>query len=182
MAVSRMRVPTVVSVLAGILLGFCIASLRPAPIRASAGDRVGESVVATGPVMIRFDEGTKSAIPTDALYYLDYKGGRLLATIPTYRQTTKSLRLIDAFEERDLVADFKLDLDTGPRPHFLMTTGTLGAQTEGWAPLYIFETTSNQLGIYRLQTQQTIGKPSKSRLELVEMRSLARRELANTRR
>jgi len=163
-------------------LGWLLASLRPTPIRASAGDRWGESVVATGPVMVRFDEGAKSAIPTDALYFLDYKGGRLLATIPTYRQTTKSLSLIDAFEERDLVADFKLDLDTGPRPHFLMTTGSLGAYTEGWAPLYVFETTTNRLGIYRLQTQQTAGKPSQPRFELVELRSFARGDAAKPNR
>jgi hypothetical protein len=173
MAVSQVRIPTVVAVGGGVILGWLLASLRPTPIRASAGDRSGESVVATGPVMVRFDEGTKSAIPTDALYFLDYEGGRLLATIPTYRQTTKSVSLINAFEERDLVADFKVDLDTGPRPRFLMTTGSLGPYTEGWAPLYIIETTTNQLGIYRLQTQQTAGKPSKSRFELVELRSLA---------
>jgi len=161
-------------------MGSLLASLRPTPIRASAGDRFDGSVVATGPVMVRFDEGTKSAIPTDALYYLDYEGGRLLATIPTYRQTTKSLSLIDAFDERDLVADFKVDLDTGPRPRFMMTTGSLGAYTGGWAPLYVFETTTKQLGIYRLQTQQTAGKPSKSRFELVEMRSLARGDVTNS--
>jgi len=182
MAVSQVRVPTVVAVVGGVILGWLLASLRPTPIRASAGDRWGESVVATGPVMVRFDEGAKSAIPTDALYFLDYKGGRLLATIPTYRQTTKSLSLIDAFEERDLVADFKLDLDTGPRPHFLMTTGSLGAYTEGWAPLYVFETTTNRLGIYRLQTQQTAGKPSQPRFELVELRSFARGDAAKPNR
>ncbi len=172
MALFQMRIPTVVAVAGGVILGLLLGSLRPAPIRASAGDRYKESVVATGPVMVRFDEGTKSAIPTDALYFLDYKGGRLLATIPTYRQTNRSLSLIDAFEERNLVADFKLDLDTGPSPRFLMTTGSLGAYTEGWAPLYVFETTTNQVGIYRLQTQQSVGKSVKSRFELVDLRSL----------
>ncbi len=182
MALSQMRVPTVVAVAGGVVLGVLLASLRPAPMRASAGDRSGDSVVATGPVMVRFDEGTKSAIPTDALYFLDYKGGRLMATIPSYRQTTKSLSLIDAFEERNLVADFKLDLDTGPRPHFLMTTGSLGAYTEGWAPLYVIETTTKQVGIYRLQTQQTVGKSAKSRFELVELRALARGDVTNSSR
>jgi hypothetical protein len=172
MAVSQLRVPTVVAVVGGMILGCVLANLRPTPIRASAGDRYRESVIATGPVMVRYDEVTKAAIPTDALYFLDYEGGRLLATVPTYRQTAKSLSLIDGFEERDLVADFKVDLDTGPRPRFLMTTGSLGAYTEGWAPLFVFETTTNQLAIYRLQTQQTLGKPSKSRFELVELRSL----------
>ncbi len=177
MALSQMRVPTVVAVAGGVILGLLLASLRPTPMRASAGDRFKNSVVATGPVMVRFDEGTKSAIPTDALYFLDYKSGRLMATIPTYRQTNRSLSLIDGFEERDLVADFKLDLDTGPSPEFLMTTGSLGAYTEGWAPLYVFETTTKQVGIYRLQTQQTVGKSAKSRFELVDLRSLPRGEV-----
>jgi hypothetical protein len=174
MAVPQIRMPTVLTVLCGVVLGWTLAGIRPTPLRASAGDRWGDSVVATGPVMIRFDEGTKSAVATDALYFLDYTGARLLATIPTYRQTTKSLNLIDGFEERDLIADFKLDLD-GPNksPHFLMTTGSLGAYTEGWAPLYVFETTTRRVGIYRLQTQQTVGKPTRPRFELVELRSFA---------
>ena len=54
-----------------------------------------------------------------------------------------------------------------------MTTGSLGAYTEGWAPLYVFETTTQRVGIYRLQTQQTVGKPSRPRFELVELRSFA---------
>jgi len=174
MAGSQTRFPTTVAAIAGVMVGWFLASIRPAPLRASGGDRAGESVVTTGPVMIRYDEATKSAIPTDAIYFLDYKGGRLMATIPSYRQTTKSLTLVDGFEERDLVADFKLDLDAGPRPHFLMTTASLGAYTEGWAPLYVFETTTNQMAIYRMQTQQTLGKRSKPRFELVELRSLAK--------
>jgi hypothetical protein len=169
MAATKLRIPVPLAVLGGVIFGGLLSSFRPLPIHAGAGDRSGESILASGPVTIRFDEGTKSAIPTDALYFLDYQGGRLLATIPTYRQTTKAMRLIDGFEERDLVADFKLDLDTGPRPRFLMTTGSLGAYTDGWAPLYVFETTTNQLGIYRLQTQQTVGKPNHARFELVEL-------------
>jgi hypothetical protein len=176
MAVTQTRMSTVVTVLCGVVFGWCLASVRPSPLRASAsgGDRLRESVVATGPVMIRFDEGVKSAVATDALYFLDYSGGRLLATIPTYRQTTKSLNLIDTFEERDLIADFGLDLDSPNPPHFLMTTGSLGAYTEGWAPLYVFETTTNRVGIYRLHTQQTVGKSARPRFELIELKSFAR--------
>jgi len=43
--------------------------------------------------------------PLDALYFLDYKGGRLLATVPTYQQTDSSTHLIEPFSERDLVSD-----------------------------------------------------------------------------
>ena len=109
---------------AGILLGWILAATRPAVLHASAGDRSGESIVTTGPVLVRYDEMTKSAIPLDAVYFLDYKGARLLATIPSYRQTGRTTHLLHGFAERDLVADFKLDLDPGADPQFLMTTGS----------------------------------------------------------
>ena len=76
------------------------------------------------------------------------------AQLPANDQSTQ---LIEPFSERDLVADFKLDLDAGPRPRFLMTTGSIGPDNAGWAPLYVFETTTSQLGVYRMQIQTTIG-------------------------
>jgi len=174
MDVPRARIPTAVVLLTGVVLGWLLASFRPVPARAGAGDRSGESILATGPVLVRFDEGAKAAIPLDALYFLDYKGGRLMATVPAFRQTGAVPHLIDTFAERDLAADFQLKLDTGPRPHFLMTTGSLGAYSAGWAPLYVFETTTSQLGIYRMQTSQTAGTISRPRFDLVELRSYAR--------
>ena len=138
----RSRIPTALALLMGVALGWALSSLRPAPLRAGAGDRSGESIVATGPVIVRYDEGAKAPIPLEAVYFLDYKGGRLLATVPTYQQSAASTQIIDTFAERDLVADFKLDLDIGPRPRFLMTTGSLGPYSAGWAPLYVFETTT----------------------------------------
>jgi hypothetical protein len=147
MDIPRSRIPTALVLLTGVCLGWLLASFRPVPARAGAGDRSGESIVATGPVLVRFDEGAKTAIPLDALYFLDYKGGRLMATVPAFRQAGAQPHLIDTFAERDLAADFQLKLDSGPRPHFLMTTGSLGTYSAGWAPLYVFETTTNQLGI-----------------------------------
>ncbi len=61
------------------------AAVRTRPLQASAGDRAGERIVATGPVMMRYDDSTKTPIALDALYFLDHQGGRLLATVPTYR-------------------------------------------------------------------------------------------------
>jgi hypothetical protein len=157
-----------------VALGWGLSGLRPTSLLAGAGDHAGESIVATGPVLVRYDEATKAPIPLDAVYFLDYKAGRLLATIPTYQQSTSSTHIIDNFVERDLVADFKLDLDSGPRPRFLMTTGSLGPYTSGWAPLYVFETTTSQMGIFRIQLQQSTAKSSRPRFELVELRSYAR--------
>ena len=57
-----------------------------------------------------------------------------------------------------------------------MTTGALGPYSAGWAPLYVFETTTNQVGIYRVQVQQTVGTAPTTRpqFDLVELRSFAK--------
>jgi hypothetical protein len=172
--VTRSRIPTALALIVGILMGWALASFQPMRLNASAGDRAGESIVATGPVLVRFDETAKGPIALDAVYFLDYKGGRLLATVPSYRQTTTSTHLIEPFNERDLIADFKLDLDAGPRPRFLMTTGSIGPDNAGWAPLYVFETTTSQLAVYRMLMHTTIGTETRPRFELLETRSYAK--------
>lgn len=181
----RSRVPAAFALLVGVFLGWGLSSFRPIPLRASAGDRSGEAIVATGPVHMEFDETVKASIPLEALYFLDYKGGRLLGTVPSFRQTAVATELIDTFAERDLVADFKLDLDIGPRPHFLMTTGTLGAYSAGWAPLYVFETTSSQFAVYRMQLPQTmgttLGRVAQAKFDLIELRSYAKAGTPNPR-
>jgi hypothetical protein len=180
MALLCSRIPSVVHLFVGLILGWGLANIRPAQIRASGGDRSGDSILTTGPVLIRYDEGSKVQIPLEAVYLLDYKSGRLLGTVPSLHATVGTSRYLGAFAERDLVADFKVDLDKGPRPHFVMTTGALGSYSAGWAPLYVFETTSSQLAIYRI-IQQTVGTTSSTRLELVEKRSLAGGETAGQR-
>ena len=54
-----------------------------------------------------------------------------------------------------------------------MTTGSLGSYSAGWAPLYVIESTSNQVAVYRIQ-QQTVGTTASTRLELLELKSLAK--------
>ena len=114
------RLPGYFILCLGLFLGWGLAHIRPAPLRAAGGDRSGESIVATGPVMVKYDEGNKVQIPLEALYLLDYKGGRLMGTVPSIHQTVGATRTLGTFAERDLVADFKLDLDNGPKPHFLI--------------------------------------------------------------
>jgi hypothetical protein len=173
MTVARNRISTALALFLGVGLGWALAGLRPTPLLAGAGDRSGESIVATGPVIVPYDDGAKTSIPLDAVYFLDYKAGRLLATIPTYKQVASSTHIVDTFVERDLVADFKLDLDSGQRPRFLMTTGSLGPYTSGWAPLYVFETTTSQVGVFRIQFQQSGAKSSRPQFDLVELRTFS---------
>jgi hypothetical protein len=92
-------------------------------------------------------------ITNDAIYYLNYSKGLLLAAVPSSQQTSATTNVLSEFAERDLVQDFQLS--TEAHPHFLMTTGTMGAMSDGWAPLYVFETTTGQVGIYRVIPQAT---------------------------
>jgi hypothetical protein len=157
--------------LIGLAIGWVLARSPTPTLMAHGSDRAGESILTAGPIMIRYDEGTKVPISQDALYYLDYKGGRLLATIPAMQQSLGSTKMLDAFAERDLVADFKLDPDNGPKPHFLMTTGALGTYSGGWAPLYVFETATNQVAIYRIE-QVRQGQSTQAKFELLELRTV----------
>jgi hypothetical protein len=174
MAIGQSRVSTGVALAAGVVLGWLLAGVpRPLPKAYALGaDRWGDSIVASGPVSVRYDERLRAPLKQDAIYYLDYRGGRLLGTIPSYQQSGATVKLIDTFAERDLVADFKLDVDTGPKPHFVMTTCEIGAYSMGWAPLFVFETESRQVATYRIQ-QQSVGTSSKPVFELVDVRTIA---------
>jgi hypothetical protein len=175
MSLKRPPVSTGLVLAVGVLLGWLLASFPRSLPKAYAlgGDRWGDRIVASGPVGIRYDERLRAPLKQDALYYLDYRAGRLLAAIPSYHQQAGDpVKLIDAFAERDLVADFKLDTETGPKPHFLMTTCEIGAYSMGWAPLFVFETESNQVATYRVQ-QQSVGTSSKPVFELVDLRTIA---------
>ncbi len=171
---SRSPIQIALALGAGVLLGWAGSGFRAKPMLASSIDRAGECIVATGPVLMQYDDTTKAPIPLEALYFLDYKGGRLLATIPSYRMAGTGMELIDGFVERDLAADFKLDLDGGARPRFLMTTGSLGRYSSGWAPLYVFETTTGQVAVYKAQIGQKYGESGSGRLELVQLRRYTR--------
>lgn len=169
---SRLRAPrAILLVVVGVGLGLILAGGRTSRIQAGGGDRSGESILTTGVISVQYDEGNKIQAPLEALYYLDYKSGKLLATIPTFRQTVNATTYLEPFAERDLVADFQVDLDNGPRPRFLMTTGQLGTFASGWAPLFVFETTTGRVGVYRVQ-QRSVGARNQLQFELLEMRSI----------
>jgi hypothetical protein len=166
----RRCMPTAVTLVVGLALGWGLANQRPHVARAGGSDRYGDDSLTAGPVAIQYNERYKTQATQDALYYLDWRGGRLMATVPLERQSVKGSKLIEGFVERDLRADFKIDTERGVNPHFLMTTGSLGAYGEGWSPLYVFETTTKQVAVYKLQLQ-AIGV--KSKFELLEIKSFA---------
>jgi hypothetical protein len=163
-------VPHGITLVIGLLVGWTLASIRPASLLADRGAPGGDDQITAGPISIEYNEALKSPIPRDAIYYLDYKGGRLLAAIPSPLQSGNMMRVIEGFAERDLAADFKLTPGSAT-PHFQMTTGTMGALNGAWAPLFVFETTSKQVATYKL-VPQTVGNSTKPRFDLLEVRAL----------
>ncbi|RUL89711.1 hypothetical protein [Tautonia sociabilis] len=168
----RSVVPSVACLMAGLALGWVASSYSTPRVRAGQADRSGESVVATGTVSVEFDRLSRQASQTDALYYLDYAGGRLMATIPTLRQSTAGTQVLGDFAVRDLVADFQPPRGTTPR--FLMTVGQLGlGPGGGWAPLFVIETTTGQVATYRVtQGPVRAGGVQPPVFELLELKKL----------
>lgn len=164
--------PCMVGVFAGLVLGWSAASYSTPSIRAGQGDRSGDSILATGPVLIEIDRVTKLPNTTDALYYLDYSSGRLMATVPTHRQSVGGAQVLGDFAVRDLVADFQPPRGTTPR--FVMTVGQLGlGASSGWAPLFVLETTSKTVATYRVSPGSARpGGELRPTFELLEVKKL----------
>lgn len=163
----RSWAPTGLTIVAAFVFGFASAYRPPVFALPGGNDRYGESITATGSIVVQLD-GMKNPVPLDAVYHLDYSGARLLGGVPNVKKTADVTNIVEGFAERDLVADFKLSRDTAP--HFQMTTGSLGSQASGLSLLYVFETTSKQVAIYRL-TPQSVGLTATPRFDLLQLKS-----------
>jgi hypothetical protein len=120
----------------GLLLGggaavFYFSAMGPAE---AANDRSEEYTMATGPVNL------DPKNPMDGIWLLDYKTGRLLATVVNLK-TGK----LTPWSELDLVAEFAAQ--PGQKVHFMMTTGQVAPSQ---AALYLVETTTGKVGVYTL--------------------------------
>jgi len=121
---------------AGALAGALTAILwagRPTAALANT-DRYDDYILCTGAVE------TNLRVPTDGVWMLDYRAGKLLGTVIDRNQGK-----IVGWAEVDLVSEFGL----APHKdvHFMMTTGMVA---QGQAALYIAETTSGKLGVYTM--------------------------------
>jgi hypothetical protein len=120
----------------GIVLGGIGAGLYLSPPQRAwaANDRYEDYIMCTGAVAV-----TPRA-PTDGVWLLDYRAGKLLGTLIDRTQGK-----ILGWAEVDLVTEFGLP----PRQnvHFLMTTGMI---TQGQAALYVAETTSGKFAVYSM--------------------------------
>jgi hypothetical protein len=177
----------------GVTAGWFFAGSRPAPLQASSS-RAGESISVTGPVEVQHHPVDKSQISRDGVYWLDYRAAKLFAAIPDagleavsqsgLARTLNKLdprkdqgkeggplkKVIEGIAERDLVEDF--GLQAGVEPHFLMNTASLGAYGAGEAALYVFETTTKQVAVYRARAIKK-GMDAKTVLDLVQIRAYA---------
>ena len=161
----------VLTLSAGLALGLIVSGPWSRRVGAGAGDRPGDPAVAAGAVSMQANPTTKVVFRQDALYYLDYKAGRILATVPDLRQSVAGTHVLKPFAARDLVADFRLP--PGVTPQFRMTVGELGVGGGGWSPLYVFEATTRQVAVYRAQSP-VLGPGSDGRppFDLLEIREL----------
>src|SRR5262249_26454924 len=100
----------------------------------AANDRFEDYIICTGAV------GVTPRAPTDGVWLLDYRSGKLLGTV-----IDRSVGKILGWAEVDLVTEFGIP----PRQnvHFLMTTGNI---SQGQAALYVAETTSGKLAVYTM--------------------------------
>jgi hypothetical protein len=129
---------------AGVLVGVLGAMLyfgQTKPVLA-ANDRYEDYILCTGPVAI------SPKAPTDGVWLLDYRSGKLLGTV-----IDRSQGKIVGWAEVDLTSEFGL-APRQPNVHFLMTTGTIAV---GQAALYVAETTTGKIGVYTMG-QRTDGQ------------------------
>jgi hypothetical protein len=120
----------------GLVLGvvgaaFYLLEARPAE---ASNDRFEDYILCTGPVAVA------PRAPTDGVWLLDYRAGKLLGTVIDRLQGK-----IAGWAEVDLVKEFKIQ--PKQNVHFLMTTGSIA---QGQAALYIAETSTGKMGVYTM--------------------------------
>lgn len=121
----------------GVALGIAAAALyqnwQPAA-QARPNDRFEDYVMCTGACAVN------PRAPTDGVWLLDYRSGKLMGTV-----IDRSAGKITGWAELDLTGEFNLPPKSSV--HFLMTTGNIAA---GQAALYVAEVTSGKFGVYTL--------------------------------
>ena len=165
------RFASIALMTAGLAAGLLIAGGRSATLKAGGGSRSGASSTVAGPIKVEagpsFRFGMpKLQAPIDAVYWIDYKGARLYAAIPSAHKTANDVSLLREFAERDLIADF--GLKPGVDPRFLMNTASLGAMGGGTSLLLVIETTTGQVAAYRASAKASSleSRPEFERLQL----------------
>ena len=108
-------------------------------------------------------------MPLDAVYRLESSALRalLFTAIPEIRKTAAKTQMVGEVASRNLAADLKLK--PGVVPHFLLNTASLGATGMGMSALFVMETTTKQLAIYRVYPRAT-AQGAKPTIELLDVK------------
>ncbi len=121
----------------GVALGLVAAAAYrdwlPAA-QARPNDRFEDYVMCTGACSVN------PRSPTDGVWMLDYRTGKLMGTV-----IDRTAGKIVGWAEVDLAGEFNVPAKSNV--HFLMTTGNIAA---GQAALYVAEVTSGKFGVYTL--------------------------------
>jgi hypothetical protein len=122
--------------LMGVLVGGLAVAywMKPTQPAYASTDRFEDYVLCTGAVAVQ------NRLPTDGVWLLDYRAGKLLGTVIDHVSGK-----IVGWAEVDLVNEFGIP----PRQnvHFMMTTGMIA---QGQAALYVAETSSGKFGVYTM--------------------------------
>jgi len=107
---------------------------RKGMLEAGTSDRYEDYIMCTGAV------GINQRVPTDGVWLLDYRAGKLLGTV-----IDRSQGKIVGWAELNLVQEFNIP----PKQacHFMMTTGQI---SQGQSALYVAETTTGKFGVYTM--------------------------------
>jgi hypothetical protein len=170
----------------GITVGWELSGRTPAFSSSQSSAGVGESKIIAGSIAIQPNPSLKTNDYQDAVYYLDYRAGRLIVTIPPSLQSTTARRsmldrlslskqennnngskdpsFLDNRVERDLVKDFQIA--PGSSANFLMAVGQAG---DVWSRLYVVETVSRKVATYRAEVRK-VANASHPRFDLLDIR------------
>ena len=121
----------------GLILGITGATFayRVTPTQVlAANDRHEDYVLCTGPVLVN------PRVPSDGIWLLDYRTGRLMGTVIDHLAGT-----IAGWAEVDLVKEF--DIPPRSNVHFLMTCGVIN---NGQSALYVAETQTGKFAVYTM--------------------------------
>lgn len=108
-------------------------------VHAGSNDRFEDYVMCTGAVAVT------ARAPTDGVWLLDYRAGKLLGTV-----IDRNVGKIVGWSEVNLTQDF--GIPPKQNVHFMMTTGNIA---QGQSALYVAETTTGKFAIYTLGPDPT---------------------------
>jgi hypothetical protein len=125
--------------LMGVLVGGLAVAywLKPTQPVYASNDRYEDYVICTGACTVQ------PKTPTDGVWLLDYRAGKLLGTV-----IDRISGKIVGWAEVDLVNEFGIP----PRQnvHFIMTTGMIN---QGQSALYVAEVSSGKFGVYTMNNR-----------------------------